>query len=193
MNEDAPEDTPKDAGNKRSASAQNWFRRYWDVAYLVVAGGAILLVGWGAIVRGAQAASAALALIGGGALVVAPFAHRLQGRLRIGGVEMNLQQRVVEEALGASPEALKGVLPLLESREVATRVVPLPDRMADHALTELEFVRKELQVSVIAVRLPTENHWRAGGQVSDLRLSRGTELLVAGPPDSIQALLDQVS
>jgi hypothetical protein len=188
MNEGSSEDA-----TKRSGSPRRWFREHWELAYLVIAGAVILWLGWGAIVRGDQAASAVLALIGGGALVVAPFAHRLQGRLRIGGIEMNLRERVVEEALGASPEVLKGVLPLLESKDVAIRVVPLPDRMADRALTELEFVRKELKVSVIAARLPTENQWRAGGQISDISLPRGTELLVAGPPDSIQALLRQTT
>src|SRR5437660_2878198 len=154
-----PAQGPCRAGNRGSGlegerPVRRWLQRNAESAYLFIVGLLLLLACWGAVAKGDGAASATLALLGGGALVVAPFATRLQGTLKIGAVEMTLRQRVVGIAARASVETLEGVLPLIEGQDVVVRLVRLPAGLAGHALTdpELGFIRKELQLRVVAVR-----------------------------------------
>jgi hypothetical protein len=181
-------------GNREAAqmtnghiSARRWLLANGDSVYLTIAGLLLLADSWGAILKRSDPAAASLAILAGGAFLIAPFANRLHGTLRVGPVEMHLRARVIAAVKGASRESLEGVLPLLESGDVTVERVSLPPSLAGHALTEpeLAFIRKDLKLSVIAVQMPGEHRWRAGGEISDEMLPLGSTLLIAGPPDAL--------
>jgi hypothetical protein len=157
--------------------------------YLALVGAVLVAVAVTLALTGKEATAASLAVFGGGALVVAPFAARLRGALKIGPVEMNLQEQAVRAVRSAPPDTLEGVLPLLEGEGVSVARLDLPDDLAHSSLTSgaFKFLRPNLHISVIAVRIPGEAGWRAGGGISDLPLPPGTELLVTGPPASLEA------
>jgi hypothetical protein len=158
--------------------------------YIAVVGLALLSIGWGAILKNAVPAATTAFLLGGGSLVVAPFVSRLEGRLRIGPVELTLRQQVIKAVQSANEESLEGVLPLLTSEEVSVARLRAPGRFAGRRLVdpELSFLRQRLNVSVLGVRQPGEERWRAGGAISDLQLREGAVLLVAGHPDTLSYL-----
>jgi hypothetical protein len=157
--------------------------------YLVVVGVLLLAAAWVAILEDSEAPAATLSLLGAGALVLAPFVSLLEGRIRVGPVEMKLRERLVEAAIDADEAILRGVLTFLQSEEVSVGIRDLPRGLAGHKLTdsELAFVRTKLNLQAVAARLPGEDRWRGGGQLSDLLLPAGTKLLLVGPRDSIGA------
>jgi hypothetical protein len=155
--------------------------------YSVLVGLALLALGWGAILKNAAPAATTAFILGGGSLLIAPFVSRLEGRLKIGPVELTLRQQVIKAVESANEESLEGVLPLLTSGEVSVVRLRLPGRFAERRLIdpELSFLRQRLHVSVLGVLQPGEEGWRAGGAISDLQLHEGAELLVAGAPDTL--------
>jgi hypothetical protein len=158
--------------------------------YIALVGLVLLGLGWGAILEDAVPAATAAFILGGGALVVAPFVSRLEGRLRIGPVELTLRQQVIRAAESADEESLQGVLPLLTSDEVSVVRIRVPRRFVGRRLvdSELSFLRQRLNVSVLGVLQPGSERWRAGGEISDLELDENAELLVAGHPDTLSYL-----
>jgi len=95
-----------------------WFLLYGDTVYLTAAGLLLLAASWGAISKGSDAAAASFAVLSGGALLVAPFASRLHGVLRIGPIGMSLREKVIVAAAVAPSRSLEGVLPLLVSNDI---------------------------------------------------------------------------
>jgi hypothetical protein len=161
--------------------------------YLVVVGLLLLAAAWVAIVKDSAAAAAALAVLAGGALIVAPFSPYLEGRLKIGAVELTLRQRVIEAVKTAPLDEVEGVLPILESEAVGVRQFPVPSAFEGKSLTgdELSFLRQERKLSVIAIRPPAESHWLAGGEISDMPIRAGATLLVAGPRAALERFADE--
>jgi hypothetical protein len=84
---------------------------------------------------------------------------------------------------------LAGILPYLAGH-VASAIVTAPARFEGHRLRDesLQFIRQELQVSVVALRHEGAAEWLAGGAVSETPLTDGAELLVCGPKRAIGAL-----
>jgi hypothetical protein len=158
--------------------------------YTVVVGLALLGLGWGAILKDAVPAASTAFILGGGSLLIAPFVSRLEGRLRIGPVELTLRQQVIKAVQSANEGSLEGILPLLTSDEVSVARLRVPRRFAGRRLVdpELSFLRQKLNVSVLAIRQPGDEGWRAGGAISELELRDGAELLVAGHPDTLSYL-----
>ncbi len=163
--------------------------------YFVLIGGLMLWTMWEAILKGSDAAAAALAVLGGGALIIAPFGGRLEGDVAIGVVKMSLRRRISRATQTAKTSELEGVLALLESDDVDIAPVELPSRFADSSLTspELQFLRQELHLSAIAVRFGAEQRWTAGGQISDQSLPPGSVLLLAGPRKQLEQLISDWS
>lgn len=175
------------------ARVRRMMRSFFNVvppasAYFVLVGIALVSTSVVVAAKGKDATGASLAVFGGGALIIAPFAGRLEGTLRLGPLEMTLRERAIAAVRRAPAEAVRGILPLLESEDVGVEQVSLPDALSGVSFTDprLAFLRPELKLMVIAVRLSGEERWRAGGEVSDLVLPRGTELLVAGPRRSLR-------
>jgi proteasome lid subunit RPN8/RPN11 len=168
-------------GAKRKVPGETW--------YFISAGMALLALTWGGIVKGSDAAAASLAILGGGALILAPFAPHIEGTLKMGALEMSIRQRLIGAAVKTSEDNLEGVLALLESEDIGVEQISLPSGYTGKTLTspELQHVRQDLKLSVIAIRRPGEPLWVAGGQISDEPLPDGTTLLVAGPPESLRA------
>jgi len=101
-----------------------------------------------------------------------------------------MRAQVVEAAQSADGGTLEGVLPLLTHDGVDVARLPLPNRFSGHRLVDqdLQFLRQKLNVSVLGVLIPGEERWRAGGPIAVLELPAGTELLMAGAPDTISYL-----
>jgi hypothetical protein len=87
---------------------------------------------------------------------------------------------------------LAGILPYLAGH-VASAVVTVPARYEGQRLIDegLQFIRQELQVSVVALRHEGDKEWLAGGPVSETRLTDGAQLLVCGPKRRIDKLREQ--
>lgn len=162
--------------------------------YLTFVGIALLAMSW-AVRSDSEAPAAAFATIGAGALLMAPFASRIYGNLRIGPIEMNLRERATVAIDSAPIEIVNAVVPLLEDPELAAEIVTLPARLEGHSLTapELTFVRKELNVQVVGVRPPTSARWLAGGEVSEVELPRNAALLAVGSRTSLRELRERLS
>jgi hypothetical protein len=158
--------------------------------YAIAVGAALLVIGWIASDQGNTAGATVLFTLGGGMVIAAPFFSRLEGTFRIGPLELTLQKQVMRAVQSADDESLEGLLPLVSRDDLTVRKLKLPTRFHGHRLVdpELSFIRKKLKLSVIAVRLPEADRWRAGGQISELELTKDSELLVAGHPDSLAYL-----
>jgi hypothetical protein len=156
--------------------------------YLVVVGLLLLGAAWLAVLEDSDAPAATLSLLGAGALVLAPFVTLLEGRIKIGPVEMRLRERLVEAAIDADQLVLQGVLTFLESDEISVELRDLPPELSGHRLTDPEFahMRPDMHLQVIAVKLPGENRWRGGGEMADLILPEGSKLLIVGPRGSLR-------
>lgn len=89
----------------------------------------------------------------------------------------------------APHHSLAGVLPFL-SGHVFSAVVVVPVTHEGRRLKDLElqFIRQELQISVVAMRHRGAAEWLAGGSVTETPLALGTELLVCGPQNAISVL-----
>jgi hypothetical protein len=173
---------------------------------LAAAGVAIFAAGrW---VAEGEAAASVLQIIGGAAIFLAPLLQRLEGKISVGagGISITLREgrraEAVLAAVSASEDhveaivqvakaphrALASILPLL-SGEVACDVIAIPDWRAGSRLDqELQFVRKELDLSVVALKEPGVGEWLAGGRVTTSPLKVGTQMLVCGPPSSLEEL-----
>jgi hypothetical protein len=81
---------------------------------------------------------------------------------------------------------LAGILPFL-SGHVFSAVIVVPVRYEGRRLKdpELQFIRQELQISVVALRHSGAAEWLAGGAVSETPLAFRTELLICGPENAI--------
>lgn len=146
------------------------------------------------VVRGgSDGAAAVLAIIGGGALLIAPFGSRLTGALKIGPVELTLRERAVAAVTSAPVEYVNGILPLLESKTIGVEQVVMSTGGLKLTSAPLSFIRQELKVQVIGIRPPGEGDWLSGGDISDLELPAGTLLLAAGPRESLPELRKRVA
>jgi hypothetical protein len=172
----------------------NWARRNAAGIYLFFVGGLLLLGTWKALDLDGEVAAASLAILGGGALVIAPFAPYLEGTLKIGVVQMGLRSRMARAAVTASDETLQAVVTLLETDEIGVEIFEVPAEMDGEELTspKLAFVRRDLNLSVVAIRLPGQKSWISGGQVSETVLRTGAFCLIAGPRDSLTKLRDRL-
>ena len=162
----------------------------WPCIFMTVDAGILLLLGWLVVKEGASSAAAVLFLLGGGALVAAPLVSRLEGDLRIGPLQLTLRQQVINAAREASEESLEGVLPLLATEDVSVTRLRVPARFEGKRLIDpdLSFLRQKLNVTVLGILFPEEQHWRAGGVVSELPWREGAEVLVAGHPHTLAYL-----
>jgi hypothetical protein len=158
--------------------------------YGIAVGAVLLWLGWVANDHANVAGATVLFTFGGGALIVAPFLTRLEGTFRIGPLELTLEKKVIRAVQRADEESLEALLPLVSREDLDVRKLKLPPRFQGHKLTdpELGFLRKTLNVSVVAIHPPDRDEWVAGGAVSELRLGRNMELLVAGHPDTLSYL-----
>jgi hypothetical protein len=158
--------------------------------YTALAGLLLLGLGWFVVNEANTPAATVLFVLGGGALVTAPFVARLEGTLRIGPVQLTVRQQVIKAVKSATEDSLAGVLPLLTSEDISVSRSSVPSRFEGHRLVddELAFLRQKLNVSVLGVLLPGEERWRAGGAVSELELQKGAQMLVAGHPDTLAYL-----
>lgn len=141
---------------------------------------------------GNEGAAAALATIGGGALLIAPFGSRLAGALKVGPVELNLRERAIAAVAAAPVEFVNGILPLLESKRIGAEQVVMPQGGLNLTSPSLGFIRQDLKVEVVGVRPPGQSDWLTGGEISDLELPAGTLLLVAGPREALPELRRRV-
>lgn len=84
---------------------------------------------------------------------------------------------------------LVGILPYLAGH-VTSAIVMVPSQYEGHRLKDdgLQFIRKDLQVAVVALRHDGDSEWLAGGAVSETPLTDGAELLVCGPKLAIAKL-----
>jgi hypothetical protein len=84
---------------------------------------------------------------------------------------------------------LAGILPYLAGH-VTSAIISVPARYEGHRLKDesLQFIRQELQVSVVAVRHQGDTEWLAGGAVSETPLTEDAELLVCGPKRAVATL-----
>lgn len=170
-------------------------RMHGAFIYFFVVGVLLSAMSWVVVESEGGAAAAAFATLGAGSLLIAPFATRIYGNLRVGPIEMNLRDRATF-AVGSAPiEIVNAVLPLLENPELAVEIVAFPARLEGCTLTapELAFMRKELNVQVIGVRLPTSPGWLAGGGVSEVELPRDAALLMVGSRRSLGELRHRLS
>lgn len=89
---------------------------------------------------------------------------------------------------------LAGILPYLAGH-VTSAIVTVPAPYEGHRLkdAELQFIRQDLQVSVVALRHEGDAEWLAGGAVSETPLTEGAELLVCGPKRAIAKLRARLS
>jgi hypothetical protein len=158
--------------------------------YGVVVGAVLLVVGWIANDQGNVAGATVLFTLGGGFVVAAPFLSRLEGTLRIGPLELTLERQVIKAVQLADDESLEGLLPLVSRDDLTVRKLKLPKRFHGHRLVdpEMSFLRQKLKVSVIAVRSPETDQWLAGGLISELELTKDSDLLLAGHPDALAYL-----
>jgi hypothetical protein len=84
---------------------------------------------------------------------------------------------------------LVGILPYLAGH-VTSAIVTVPSHYEGHRLKDngLQFIRQDLQVSVVALRHEGDSEWLAGGALSETPLTDGAELLVCGPKLAIAKL-----
>lgn len=96
---------------------------------------------------------------------------------------------VIRAICKAPHHSLAGILPFL-SGHVFSGVLIVPVEYEGRRLKdpELQFIRQELQISVVALRHNGAEEWLAGGAVSETRLELRTELLVCGPENAITTL-----
>lgn len=179
--------------SEKKLRQKTWFARNATSLLLALVGLALLQLMLEVIGSGSDGAAAVLATIGGGALLIAPFASRLTGVLKIGPVELNLRERAMAAVATAPVETVNGILPLLESKRMGIEQVVMAPGGLKLTSESLGFIRRELKVQVIGVKPPGESDWRSGGDISDLELPAGTLLLVAGPRESLPELRRRVA
>jgi len=168
-------------------------RAWLESAAMAAAGVATFAAGlW--LVEDDSQARAFVEAIGAAAVILAPFAPRLEAfSLGLRGVEARLASRpagraLLEAAIEATDETLLAVLPLLDE-DVGVEILRLPSTAASLKLVDddLVFLRKELHVEIVAIRPQGAERWTAGGQVSRIELQPGTELLALGARGDLDA------
>jgi hypothetical protein len=84
---------------------------------------------------------------------------------------------------------LAGILPYLAGH-VTSAIISVAAPYEGHRLkdADLQFIRQNLQVSVVALRHEGDAEWLAGGAVSETPLTERAELLVCGPKLAIAKL-----
>lgn len=104
-------------------------------------------------------------------------------------VASNEHLEAIRELYKVPHRDLAGILPFL-SGHVFSAVVTVPEQYEGHRLKDspLQFIRQELQISVVALRHRGATEWSGGGAISETPLSLGTELLVCGPENAISLL-----
>jgi hypothetical protein len=170
-------------------------QRHGTLLFLTVVGVLLLVLSWKVVALGSDATGASIAIMGGGALLAAPFASRLEGSFKVGAIELNIRKQALETVSTAPLQYVDGILPLLESEAVAVERMTLPREYADQTLTsaKLSFIRKEFNAQIIAARIPGDTDWHAGGQLSEMVLPAGTILLAVGPRESLRRLRGRLS
>ena len=95
-----------------------------------------------------------------------------------------LGHQLLEAAEEAPDSALAAVIPLLRE-DAASAVVAVPEEYDGRRLVdpELQFVRQQLNVTVFALKRPSDEKWCGGGRLSTTILTAGTELAVLGSPE----------
>jgi len=160
---------------------------------MAAAGAATFAAGlW--LVEDDSEARAVVEAIGAAAVILSPFAPRLEEvNLGLRGVGAKIASRprgkeFLEKAAEATDETLLAVLPLLE-KNVGVEILHVPSTMANVKLVDEPswFLRKKLHVEIVAIRLPDAERWTAGGNVSQIELQPGTELLALGAPGDLEA------
>jgi proteasome lid subunit RPN8/RPN11 len=186
--------TVTSGGRKEAKEAvKGWWQIRAISIYLIVVGLLLILLMREAIDEGSAAAAASLAVLGGGALVLAAFAPYVEGKLKLGTLEMNLRSRLIGAVSRATRDELRAIVTILEDDDISVQEVELPARYAGHKLTDepLLPMRKEFQLNAIAIKPPGDTKWTSGGRISEEPLQIGTQLLVAGPPDSIRRFFSE--
>jgi hypothetical protein len=182
----------------QSEPKQSWLKRNGESIGFVLIGFTVLAIGlW--LVEDDNPARGVLDIMGAAALILAPIASRLEGALILGprGVQATLAKRhgrqVLQAAAQAPDDVLAATLPLLRG-DFASRVLVLPSQYAGNRLIDpdLAFIRKERKVTAFAILLPNESNWRAGGEISEIPLPGGTQLLVCGKPEAVAQLARQL-
>ena len=98
---------------------------------------------------------------------------------------MSLRSAVISAVRDASESNLKGVLPLVEARDVKVAEAIVPASFGGKKMVDLPFVRKRLKLSVLAVKNPDNESWNAGGLISEVVLEPGGRMLIAGPLEAV--------
>jgi hypothetical protein len=178
--------------SEKKARQKAWIARNATSLLLALVGLILLQLMLEVIRGGSDGAAAALATIGGGALLIAPFGSRLAGALKIGPVELNLRERAMAAVAAAPVEFVNGILPLLESKRIGVEQVVMPRGGLNLTSPSLGFMRQDLKVEVVGVRTPGQSDWLTGGEISDLELPAGSVLLVAGPREALPELRRRV-
>lgn len=159
--------------------------------YFLVLGIVLLVVALALIPPREDGIAIMLATVGAGSLILAPLVGRAEGPLKLGPLSVGLRSRVIEAAEGASEASLKAILPLITKTGISVATIHSPASWDSKRLTDesLQFIRQKLQITVLAVRMRNdEESWIAGGMVSETELQNGQELLVGGPPGSVDYL-----
>lgn len=170
------------------AMRQSSQRRWWELESVALAVTGVLLVIAAvmlAIMEKSDAAIGTLAVAGAGSLIAAPLVARVEGTFRIGPFEMSLRSAVISAVRDASESNLKGVLPLVEARDVKVAEAIVPASFGGKTMVDLPFVRKRLKLSVLAVKNPDNESWNAGGLISEVVLEAGGRMLIAGPLEAV--------
>jgi hypothetical protein len=156
---------------------------------------------WGATAGGTS--GVALVLVGVFLWALAGTADRLENlafKLLGVGLEATLSKKehgeeFAEAAKKAPDSVLEAVIPLLRE-EVGSDVAELGNSYDGKRLVdpELEWLRKELNVTVFAVNRPRDGErWIGGGRVSDLPLPAGSKLALVGERADIAAAVQRLS
>lgn len=168
-------------------------RAWLESAAMAAAGVATFAAGvW--LVEDDSEARAVLEAIGAAAVILSPFAARLEEvSLGLRGVGAKIASRpkgkeFLEKAAEATDETLLAVLPLLEE-DVGVEILHVPSTMPSMTLRheDLSFLRTKLFIEIVAIRLPDTERWIAGGKVSRIDLQPGTEMLAFGASGDLEA------
>jgi hypothetical protein len=170
--------------------------RWIEGRWLLGVGLLAVAIGFGLFFRAATAGAELITL---GILIAALGAvidRTSKVKVSAAGLEVDLTDRpngsqFVRAVAQASDGSLASMIPLLcDDFDVATTTIELPKTYDGHTLRDdgLAWLRQELNISVFAVRRPTDPHWRGGGRITEMRLVTGTHLAVAGDPGDLEVM-----
>lgn len=164
--------------------------------WLLFVGLLAVVIGIGAFFRATTAGAELITLGVVIAALGAVIDRTKKVKLTASGFEADLSDRphgaqFARAAAQASDDALESMIPLLcDDFDVATMTVELPAAYDGETLIgpKLQWLRREMNVLVFAVKRPTDPHWRGGGRISEMRLPVGTSLAVAGDEAALNAM-----